>query len=387
MKILIIPSEHFVTDSNPLGGIFQYHQAKALSNAGFQIDVLSVGFITPRYLTTKYFYKRRQKDEEVNIFRLYRQLYFPHRFLPFLFLKRQYINMANKLFLDYVNEFGQPDIIHAHNFLFAGVVAQFLKKKYSVPFMITEHSSSFVRENLSDEKLKTIQDIAKDSFVVTAVSSRFQNILSDCIKSDVFLLPNIVDSSLIRNYFSINAKEIFTFLHVASLDENKNQELLIKSFKKLANISEKIHLRIAGEGNMLLYLKNLVKDLKIDHQVTFLGRISREQLMGEMHRSNCFVLSSNFETFGVVLIEALVCGLPLISTRCGGPEDIVNDTNGLLVSVGDQQQLENAMVYMYENSHKYSKVKLNSDAIEQFGAKSFINKAANFYKMGVHDTK
>lgn len=376
-----------MTDSQPLGGIFQYHQAKALSNAGFQVDVLSVGFVTLRYLTTKYFYRRRQEDEKVNIFRLYRKLYFPYRFLPFLFLKRQYISMANKLFLDYVNEYGQPDIIHAHNFLFAGVVAQFLKRKYAVPFIITEHSSSFVREKLSDVKLKSIQDIAKDSFVVTAVSSRFQIILSDIIKSDVFLLPNIVDSSLVGKDFNIYSKETFTFLHVASLDENKNQELLIKSFRKLAIISERIHLRIAGEGDMLLSLRNLAKDLKIDYQVTFLGRISREKLMSEMHQSNCFVLSSNFETFGVVLVEALVCGLPLISTRCGGPEDIVNETNGLLVSVGHQQELENAMLYMYDNAHKYNKVKLSSDAIEQFGAESFINKTAKFYKMGVHETE
>ena len=58
MHILIIPSEHFVTQIQPLGGIFQYHQANALSNDKHQIGVLSVGYITPRYLVSKYIYKK-----------------------------------------------------------------------------------------------------------------------------------------------------------------------------------------------------------------------------------------------------------------------------------------------------------------------------------------
>ena len=83
MHILIIPSEHFITQTQSLGGIFQYHQAKALINAGNQIGVLSVGYITPRYLISKYIYKKEEKINDINIKRYYKQLYFPHRYMPF----------------------------------------------------------------------------------------------------------------------------------------------------------------------------------------------------------------------------------------------------------------------------------------------------------------
>ena len=145
MHILIIPSEHFITQTQPLGGIFQYHQAKALNNAGHQIGVLSVGYITPRYLVSKYIYKKEEKKENINIKREYKQLYFPHRYMPFKILKNNYIKMADKLYIEYTKEFGIPDIIHAHNFLYAGLVAESLSKKYDIPYIITEHSSAFAR--------------------------------------------------------------------------------------------------------------------------------------------------------------------------------------------------------------------------------------------------
>ena len=179
MHILIIPSEHFITKTQPLGGIFQYHQAKTLSNAGHQIGVLSVGYITPRYLISKYIYKKEEKIDNINIKRDYKQLYFPHRYMPFKILKNNYIKMADKLYSEYIKEFGMPDIIHAHNFLYAGVVAEFLKNKYGIKYIVTEHSSSFARNNLSHEKIKSIEDVAKNASKVTAVSSSFNNILKE----------------------------------------------------------------------------------------------------------------------------------------------------------------------------------------------------------------
>ena len=176
MHILIIPSEHFITQNQPLGGIFQYHQAKALNNAGHQIGVLSVGYITPRYLISKYIYKKEEKINDINIKRYYKQLYFPHRYMPFEILKNNYIKMADKLYSRYIKEFGMPDIIHAHNFLYAGIIAEFLKDKYGIKYIVTEHSSSFVRNKLSKEKIKSIENVAKNASKVTAVSSSFNNI-------------------------------------------------------------------------------------------------------------------------------------------------------------------------------------------------------------------
>ncbi|MFW2235602.1 glycosyltransferase [Aliarcobacter butzleri] len=383
MHILIIPSEHFVTQIQPLGGIFQYHQAKALNNVGHQIGILSVGYITPRYLVSKYIYKKEEKKENINIKREYKQLYFPHRYIPFKVLKANYIKMADKLYKEYIKEFGIPDIIHAHNFLYAGIIAKFIKDEYGVNYIVTEHSSSFVRNKLSSGKIKSIENVAKNALKVTAVSSSFNNILKEYTKTNIDLLPNIVDDFFFQKKFQNKISKNFIFLHIASLDKNKNQELLIRSFEKIAKLNHNVYLNIAGSGYMKKYLESLVKKLDIQKQVNFLGRISQEKVRDEMMKSNCFVLSSNFETFGVVLIEALACGLPLIATECGGPKDIVNKQNGILIKTNNQFELKKAMLYMYENSYKYDREKLRNGAKEKFGEKTFIENVIKYYKVRI----
>lgn len=387
MHILIIPSEHFITQTQPLGGIFQYHQAKALSSVGHQIGVISVGYITPRFLVGKYSYKKEEKIENINIKREYKQLYFLHRYIPFKILRNRYIKMVDKLYSEYVKEFGTPDLIHAHNFLYAGVIAQFLKDKYRVNYIITEHSSLFVRNKLSNEKIKLIQDVAKKASKVTAVSSSFKNILREYAKTEIDLLPNIVDDFFFQKVLLSQETNQYIFLHVGNLDKNKNQELLIKSFEKLAKLNSNVYLKIVGDGYMRRQLKFLTKKLSIEKQVIFLGRINQENVRNEMMKSNCFILSSNVETFGVVLIEALACGLPLISTKCGGPEDIVNDGNGILIDVGSQLQLENAMLCMYKNAKNYDKETLISEADEKFGKKIFLEKVMKYYEFGFNNAQ
>jgi len=387
MHILIIPSEHFITESEPLGGIFQYHQAKALNNAGFTIGVLSVGYISTRYVLRKYRYAKNQKNNNINILREYKQLFFPYRYLPSNFLKSGFIQMADRLVKTYITHFGKPDLIHAHNFLYAGVISEYIKEKYGIKYIITEHSSTFARHKISINSINAIQRIAKKASSVTAVSSNFNKLLENYTNSKIGILPNLVNEYFFEKDFLTKSTDCFTFLHVGSLDKNKNQELIIKSFKKIALLNDKVQLKIAGNGSMVKYLESLVSDLNLQKQVDFLYQISPERVRHEMMNADCFILSSNFETFGVVLIEALACGLPLISTKCGGPEDIINSKNGVLVEIGNQSELEDAMAFVYSNQSKFLKVDLRNEAKERFGEGAFINNVTKYYEQGIKNTK
>ena len=98
-----------------------------------------------------------------------------------------------------------------------------------------------------------------------------------------------------------------------------------------------------GDGSQLDNLKQLTKDLKIQEYVTFTGKYERKQFAEELHKSDCFVLVSRDETFGIVYVEAMACGVPAIASMCGGPSDIIDDSNGLLVPMGDSHALSKAM--------------------------------------------
>jgi glycosyltransferase involved in cell wall biosynthesis len=88
---------------------------------------------------------------------------------------------------------------------------------------------------------------------------------------------------------------------------------------------------------------SLCEQLGISQNVRFLGELSREGVKAAMWEANALVLSSFQESFGIVLIEAMSTGLPVVATRCGGPEDIVTEETGILVEPGNIEQLSEAM--------------------------------------------
>jgi glycosyltransferase involved in cell wall biosynthesis len=113
--------------------------------------------------------------------------------------------------------------------------------------------------------------------------------------------------------------------------------------------------------------------------VIFLGKLSHENVKKEMMKCNVFVLSSLTETFGVVLIEALSCGKPVISTKSGGPDDIITRDNGILITVNDDQDLSKAMREIYDNYHLYNSNKIRQDCLNKYGSNAITDQLINLY--------
>lgn len=137
-------------------------------------------------------------------------------------------------------------------------------------------------------------------------------------------------------------------INVGSLSEPKAQEYLLKAFKLVREEAD-CRLVFLGEGEKEEELKQLSVDLGISNDVAFLG--FQNNPFKFIGRSDVFVLSSKFEGFPNALIEAMACGVPVISTRCqSGPEEIITDTvNGLLVPVGNEGKLAEAILKVITN--------------------------------------
>lgn len=383
MHVLIIPSEHFRVKAHPLAGIFQYDQAKALKEAGNCVGVISVGYISLRYFFQKYSYSKYEIHEGLNIYRRYRRSFRLERFSDPYVAARRHWKLFQKLYDAYEARHGRPDIIHAHNFLFAGAIARLISEKCGIPYVVTEHSSAFARGFVSDYCSPLLRSIAEKAAALSCVSSSFQKILQDRIKLPFAVLPNIVDAIFFEKPVTLARYDDFTFLNVASLDENKNHVFLLHTFsEKFRGLN--VRLRIVGEGALRPILEELTKELGIRRQVSFLGRLHRSAVRDEMYRANCFVLPSKYETFGVVLSEALACGIPLIATRCGGPEDIVNQGNGMLVDVDSSEQLGFALNHMLKNSAQYDRELLSNEAHARFSNKAFVKNATTLYNKSAY---
>ena len=136
---------------------------------------------------------------------------------------------------------------------------------------------------------------------------------------------------------------------VGRLTKQKNQELLINAFSEIHSKYPQYKLYIYGDGELYSELNNLVKQLSIDDSVVFAGNVPNVHEM--ISTAEMFVLPSNYEGLSNALLEAMIMGIPCISTRCAGSDEyIVNGENGLRVDVGDEDGLKNAMLKFIENS-------------------------------------
>ena len=125
----------------------------------------------------------------------------------------------------------------------------------------------------------------------------------------------------------------------------------------------------------------MVKDLGIESKVKFFGKVRREDLPNFLNEGDAFVLPSRYETFGVVYIEALACGLPIIATKCGGPEDFYKEELGYMIDTGDEETLSKAMIKMIENKNKYDSIAMSKCVKNRFSKEVIVKKIEEIYEV------
>jgi N-acetylgalactosamine-N,N'-diacetylbacillosaminyl-diphospho-undecaprenol 4-alpha-N-acetylgalactosaminyltransferase len=161
-------------------------------------------------------------------------------------------------------------------------------------------------------------------------------------------------------------------LAIGRLNRQKGFDILIKSFAK-SDLKNRIKLVILGEGKERKNLEELIAELNLKNQVLLFGKVDNPFIY--MKYAKLFILSSRYEGFPVVLLEALACGTPVIAANCetGTSEIIVNKKNGLLVPVADEEALKVAMEKLFYDKELYEKIKANTrKSVERFDVKNVV---------------
>lgn len=382
LHILILPS-WYPNNAHDIAGSFFREQALALHNAGHR-----VGVITPMIrsikdiagIFNKQYGLKFENDQGVKTYRRHTV-----NFTPLLskLTQNNKLKIGEKLFEEYVKNNGLPDIFHVHSLVDAGFLALKLSLKYNIPYVVTEHSTAFARKLLSKGKIKKLEEVVRKSGCNIAVSKEFVGLLNTTFNFKCWqYVPNIVSDFFLEGSLPIDKdKDTFDFINVCLLTEKKRVDILIKSFSKVFKGNSKIRLKIGGDGPVKEDLKELAKTLGVYEQVIFLGRLDREQVKNEISAADAFVLSSEYETFGVVLIEALALGKPIIATKCGGPESIVIPKVGCLVEKNSVKALAESMDELYLKKEDYSAEDIRKYCIANFSEYAVTNKLAGVYQL------
>jgi len=376
MHILILPS-WYISSYNALQGIFFKEQAEALAKYGNKVGVISIQDVGIRNII-------RQKKLELSKMYIFENRVHTYRFQYLNIIKNNFLIKKFELYYfkrmwtQYIKEQGIPDIVHLHSYL-AGDFALYIKEKYNIPFVVTEHNSGFARNTISIKNLDKAKEIFEKSASNIAVSEKLGTLLKNKFTLNFKYIPNIVN----MDFFNIKKtvkKNTYDFIHIAYLDRNKNQTMLIRAFYRVFRNQAKIKLTIVGDGVEYDNLYKLIKELNMQDQILLFGRANREEVKNLLQHSDAFVLSSIYETFGVVVIEAMSCGLPVVATKCGGPESIVTSGKVGLLSDIDENQFSEKLLEMYNKRKSFNPEYIRKYVEENFSEKAVTLKLNDVYE-------
>lgn len=273
------------------------------------------------------------------------------------------------------------DIVHLNVTFPAGFFALFLNKKYRIPFIISEHSTVFLetnRESYNYIQRYIIRRISKKASVICPVSEDLKNAMQRSgVQGDFKIIPNVVNTSFFK-YQKEKPYLRHQILHVSSLkDEQKNVQGILNVISNLSKRRQDFRLTIIGDGD-LDFVRAHMKEIGMNASVCeLIGKSSLEFVANKMQESSVFLLFSNYENSPCVISEALVCGVPVVSSDVGGVSEMLEERNGVLVPAQNEEVLLECLDQVLETLDNYDNKAIADKAIARYSyekvAEQFID--------------
>ena len=297
-----------------------------------------------------------------------------------------YCRTVEKLYKTYVKQHGKPDILHAHVTVPAGYAAAKLGEKYHIPVVITEHSSYF--ERFFEGSTAKYGLYAARHSVMTCVSGYMTDILKEKHNIPTEVLPNIVNTKAFCGAKKPKDPAHFRLTTVSALRPGKCVEDALQALKLLREQHpEKSFLyTIVGDGQEEAFYKKTASELGLNDIVSFVGRKTESEIAEILNQTDALLMASDIETFGIPAVEALAAGVPVISTRCKGPESFLNDDCAEFCNVHDPKDMEDAILRMAARSDTLDEAKIRA-AAKPFDSVAVAERAVQIYREALENTK
>ncbi len=271
----------------------------------------------------------------------------------------------------------QPDILHIHAAYPGLAIWEEIRKSFpGIKVILTEHSSQAM-----DAKLKTwgyqMSILMRNMDRIIFVSNYLKNKYTYADDRISGVIPNVVTIHGPRN---IQAKSFGnSLLFIGILNRKvKRLDLLIDSMSRIPG-EHRPSLHVIGDGTYRNEYAYLAKKLNV--HIEWHGTISNQNEKWQIIRNADFlVVPSDEETFCVAAAEALSAGIPVISTRCGGPEEFINDSNGILIPKDDSSAMAEAIVKMQAAYHRFNRQMISKNAIARFSSMSIVPQYLKLYR-------
>lgn len=280
----------------------------------------------------------------------------------------------------------KADVLHLHC-SYPIIIFSFTLKLFGLKkIVLTEHWSGYTTfDGAYDKKnsiIKKIYSMLLNS--IDALSVVSNSLLSEMKKRNLIpkqtlITPNVlIFPEKLKNKSLVNT---FNFCTISTItDFSKNISGLISAFAEAYSVNKNIRLNIYGSGIDDEKLKRYLNTFDIPKDIIqFKGKVCNKFISEVYFNHHAFILFSNFETFSITTAEALTHGLPVIVTRCGGPEEYINTECGYLIEIGNKEQLKNAILNMVENFTKFDPNKIVAYVKSKFSNEIILNRFEQLY--------
>lgn len=278
----------------------------------------------------------------------------------------------------------KPDVIHCHVAVPAGWAVALLRRLFRVPVVLTEHTSEFASwlKRPGQRWMAALAYGSADIVLPVSEGQRIRLQQNFRCRNRVMVVPNIVDTDRFIQTPFPSTKEGYRLLFVGLMETGqKGVPFLLEAMSRIKHAGQlQLHLDLVGGGKMLPEYKVLAERLALNDVVTFHGIQPHSFIAILLVQSHALVLPSLHEALPVVIIEALVSGRPVISTSCGGPEYMIDSTNGLIVQPGNAPALVHAVSDLLTNINRYDPHLISNQARRLYSHKAVIAVLANVYR-------
>jgi len=276
-----------------------------------------------------------------------------------------------------VQQFGKPDILYAH-YLPKSCEAVWLGKKTGIPVVGIEHWSALNLQPLP-RKVKWMGQYTYPRLAATiAVAQPLAERIQTCFGvENVHIIHNTFSSDFY--YKPIPHDGVFHMVTTGSLLYGKGFDLLVRALHA-AQLPNPWELNIIGEGPEHSRLQALIDEHGLSASIHLLGKREKPFIAELLRQSSCFILPSRGENFSVAILEGLACGLPVIASLCGGVRECIDEHNGLLFPVDDEDALVQCLRSMATNYANYNRQAIADDCQNRFSPHVIAQKLTSIFQ-------
>jgi glycosyltransferase involved in cell wall biosynthesis len=284
----------------------------------------------------------------------------PRTTIPFFYLH------LRRAFFRILRQWGRPDVIHTQDGYGYQVLRAF--KSFKIPVVISQHSTAFMERTVNPSTLRRAKWAFSQAVRVFPANKFAQQDYEPYgLHPRITWLPNALDTQVF--YPSDERKEPW-LLHASGFTEVKRFPDIVKAFRKVRLRRPNAMLKVVGDGARREAMETFAVQELPAGSFQFYGSLSKPDLAALMRRASGFVFASEAETFGCVLMEAMACGCPVLTTRIGGIPAVVRTGEGLFFDVGDINEMATSMCALLDGCHELDMGRISQATRERFALKT-----------------